>query len=213
MVHWHGARSDWQIRGPLFFNAIPRKRPFVPGNGFCLHGSRGWPGCWVPAESGDNNRQPGDLLYQSMDDPVQQYLCPTNGRRLHVFVGHDLVAHWPDAPLAGRNHVYPRADLAMGHQSQLLGDSFIPCLDFDNRCICPFKQVLPGSEKKTTSTDTATATKPAAGTVNDADRPEITISNSLDEQLDQIQKLSVAKEQGLLTEEEFQAKKRLLLGI
>jgi hypothetical protein len=68
-------------------------------------------------------------------------------------------------------------------------------------------------EKKTTSADTATATKPAAGTVNDADRPEITISNSLDEQLDQIQKLSVAKEQGLITEEEFQAKKRLLLGI
>ena len=37
--------------------------------------------------------------------------------------------------------------------------------------------------------------------------------DSFDEQLVQIQKLSVLKEQGLLTEEEFQAKKRQILGI
>jgi hypothetical protein len=38
-------------------------------------------------------------------------------------------------------------------------------------------------------------------------------AGSLDEQLVQIQKLSVLKDQGLLTEEEFQAKKRQILGI
>jgi outer membrane murein-binding lipoprotein Lpp len=37
--------------------------------------------------------------------------------------------------------------------------------------------------------------------------------NSFDEQLVQIQKLSMLMEQGLLTEEEFQAKKRQVLGI
>jgi predicted dinucleotide-utilizing enzyme len=37
--------------------------------------------------------------------------------------------------------------------------------------------------------------------------------NSFDEQLVQIQKLSMLKEQGLLTDEEFQAKKRQVLGI
>ena len=37
--------------------------------------------------------------------------------------------------------------------------------------------------------------------------------NSLDDQLVQIQKLSAMKDQGLLTEEEFQAKKRQILGI
>jgi hypothetical protein len=35
----------------------------------------------------------------------------------------------------------------------------------------------------------------------------------LDDQLVQIQKLSVMKDQGLLTEEEFQAKKKQILGI
>jgi hemolysin activation/secretion protein len=37
--------------------------------------------------------------------------------------------------------------------------------------------------------------------------------NSLDDQLVQIQKLSVMKDQGLLTEEEFNAKKAQILGI
>ena len=37
--------------------------------------------------------------------------------------------------------------------------------------------------------------------------------DSLDAQLVQIQKLSVMKDQGLLTEEEFQAKKKQILGI
>ena len=36
---------------------------------------------------------------------------------------------------------------------------------------------------------------------------------SLDDQLVQIQKLSVMKDQGLITEEEFQAKKKQILGI
>jgi hypothetical protein len=36
---------------------------------------------------------------------------------------------------------------------------------------------------------------------------------SLDDQLVQIQKLSAMKDQGLLTEEEFQAKKKQILGI
>ena len=38
-------------------------------------------------------------------------------------------------------------------------------------------------------------------------------ADSLDSQLIQIQKLSAMKDQGLLTEEEFQAKKRQILGI
>ncbi len=38
-------------------------------------------------------------------------------------------------------------------------------------------------------------------------------ADSLDNQLVQIQKLSVMKDQGLLTDEEFQAKKRQILGI
>ena len=38
-------------------------------------------------------------------------------------------------------------------------------------------------------------------------------TNSLDEQLIQIQKLSAMKDQGLLTEEEFNAKKAQILGI
>lgn len=38
-------------------------------------------------------------------------------------------------------------------------------------------------------------------------------ANSFDEQLVQIQKLSAMKEQGLLTEEEFKAKKAQILGI
>ena len=37
--------------------------------------------------------------------------------------------------------------------------------------------------------------------------------NSLDDQLVQIQKLSVMKDQGLLTEEEFAAKKKQILGL
>ena len=37
--------------------------------------------------------------------------------------------------------------------------------------------------------------------------------NSLDDQLVQIQKLSAMKDQGLITEDEFQAKKRQILGI
>lgn len=37
--------------------------------------------------------------------------------------------------------------------------------------------------------------------------------SSFDEQLVQIQKLAVLKDQGVLTEEEFQAKKRQILGI
>lgn len=37
--------------------------------------------------------------------------------------------------------------------------------------------------------------------------------DSLDEQLVQIQKLSAIKDQGLITEEEFQAKKKQILGI
>jgi hypothetical protein len=39
------------------------------------------------------------------------------------------------------------------------------------------------------------------------------IPGSLDEQLAQIQQLSVLKDQGVLTEEEFQAKKKQILGI
>jgi hypothetical protein len=39
------------------------------------------------------------------------------------------------------------------------------------------------------------------------------VSNDLDAQLIQIQKLAALKDQGLLTEEEFQAKKRQILGI
>ena len=38
-------------------------------------------------------------------------------------------------------------------------------------------------------------------------------ANSLDDQLVQIQKLSAMKDQGLITEDEFQAKKRQILGI
>ena len=38
-------------------------------------------------------------------------------------------------------------------------------------------------------------------------------AGSLDDQLIQIQKLSAMKDQGLITEEEFQAKKRQILGI
>lgn len=38
-------------------------------------------------------------------------------------------------------------------------------------------------------------------------------ADSFDEQLVKIQKLSVLKDQGLITEEEFQAKKRQILGI
>lgn len=38
-------------------------------------------------------------------------------------------------------------------------------------------------------------------------------SDHLDAQLVQIQKLSALKDQGVLTEEEFQAKKRQILGI
>lgn len=37
--------------------------------------------------------------------------------------------------------------------------------------------------------------------------------NSLDDQLIQIQKLSAMKDQGLITDEEFNAKKRQILGI
>jgi hypothetical protein len=37
--------------------------------------------------------------------------------------------------------------------------------------------------------------------------------NSLDDQLVQIQKLSVMKDQGLLTDEEFAAKKKQILGL
>ena len=37
--------------------------------------------------------------------------------------------------------------------------------------------------------------------------------DSLDEQLVQIQKLSVMKDQGLITEEEFTAKKAQILGL
>ena len=40
-----------------------------------------------------------------------------------------------------------------------------------------------------------------------------TESNSLDDQLVQIQKLSVMKDQGVITEEEFQAKKKQILGL
>jgi len=38
-------------------------------------------------------------------------------------------------------------------------------------------------------------------------------ANSLDDQLVQIQKLSAMKDQGVITEEEFQAKKKQILGI
>jgi hypothetical protein len=46
-----------------------------------------------------------------------------------------------------------------------------------------------------------------------AAQPAPAAGNSLDDQLVQIQKLSVMKDQGLLTEEEFQAKKKQILGI
>ena len=39
------------------------------------------------------------------------------------------------------------------------------------------------------------------------------VRSSLDDQLLQIQKLSVMKAEGLITEEEFQAKKKIILGI
>jgi hypothetical protein len=44
-------------------------------------------------------------------------------------------------------------------------------------------------------------------------KPAVPASNSFDEQLIQIQKLSAMKDQGLLTEAEFNAKKAQILGI
>ena len=55
----------------------------------------------------------------------------------------------------------------------------------------------------------AAAAQPAAA----PQAPNTPAAGSLDDQLVQIQKLSVMKDQGLITEEEFQAKKKQILGL